>query len=1368
MPELDQEKRLRLIACPTLGLMRGRVDRYVYPGMTVAQHLREIGWTPNIISHARVTIDDRLIDYADWEYAVPQAGQCFVTRVIPMGGGAGGGKDAFRIVAMLGIIALSLAAPALIGTFGGLAGALLVTTPGMAALTTAAVSIVGTLLITALIPPARPRLNDLSSDNLSPTLSLTGSSNQFAPYAPIPRVYGRHRIYPPLASRTFTEVVGADQYLRALFCFGYGPLDLEDFRIGQTPLDQFEGVELELRYGYPEDAPLTLFPNDVFEDALSILLTATFDTRNSQPDAAELSIDVTFPAGVGQQHPRFGFIAHQVNIFVEYRKVGDSTWLLLADLAKPATLTTTFLGTNNDLLFTARAVGAVGNAIHLQLIPTINPHLPPGTNVTVATLGIPASVKAAPTLVINYRPGVATAAQLKAAIEANALANGAVTVAFAPGNTGAGTIPQKIPVFPDRNSTWFFQLAGGADFVPAFTAQGPTQKQLRLSRRFPVPEVGEYEVRVRKTTDPETDPDVTFYLSTAYWTVLRTIQANPPVLKRGVCWAALRIKATGQLNGTIDQLNAIATSLLLDWDRDTASWVTRATANPASIYRDVLQGSANRRPKTDDQLDLPQLEAFHEHCTDEAFTFNAVIDFQTTVKQLRQDVLATGRGCFHLRDMLYSVLFETVQPIGVAPITPRNSSAFKWNKRFVDLPHALRIRYVDEQSDYRQNERIVYADGFTKETASIFQDADAGLGVTNATQVWTLKKRELAEAVLRADEYSVTMDFEHLKFTRGDRVELQHDALLFALQSARVLEGQVDGTGLLIELTLDQEVVMEAGIDYGVRIWKAGGGSCVGKCVTAAGTQTILTFATPIPESIGVAIGDLLTFGLVGQESVPCVVKSIRPGADYAATITLVDYAPGIMTADTVPIDPYEGQITYPQVDQNLIAPPIVDRVQSDEAVLVRALDGALESRILITVTFLSGFRIPVDRLEAQFRRSDSEAPWLQLGAAVDGTTAEIGLMPVEDGVTYDFRLRAVDTRTGTVSHWNATQGHTVIGKTSLPPDVEVLVIEQDRLRWNYPNPPRDHAGFLVRYRAGGSRDWESATSAHDGILLTTDFTIFRGLGLTTWLVKAIDVANNESAAPASVTVDFGDLLLDNIVFTTDHRALGWPGTITQGSVVASQLIADASAPYWTTDGAPFWSGFDGDLFWDASYLEMTYDFSLTPPLELLDATLKLALEAFGEWTIQYRTDSSALMWSDDDSVLMWGSDVDLMWAAKGPYTQWPGTLAPLSHQQYDLRIVTKAGLMIGILDQLQVILDVPDLIEVLNDVVVSPGGSRLPLTKLFRAIAAVRVDLQDDGGDAAYVKVIDKDLVLHPLVRAFNSSDATTTALVDAVVQGY
>ena len=112
----------------------------------------------------------------------------------------------------------------------------------------------------------------------------------------MPRVYGQHRVFPVLAAHPHTEVEGDEQYLRMLFDFGYGPLELSDLRIGAIPLAQFEGVETEIRQGYDSDPPITLYTDTIREDQYSLKVTSdggpeVLETRDG---ADEIIADITF------------------------------------------------------------------------------------------------------------------------------------------------------------------------------------------------------------------------------------------------------------------------------------------------------------------------------------------------------------------------------------------------------------------------------------------------------------------------------------------------------------------------------------------------------------------------------------------------------------------------------------------------------------------------------------------------------------------------------------------------------------------------------------------------------------------------------------------------------------------------------------------------------------------------------------------------------------------------------------------------------------------------------------------------------------------------------------------------------------------
>ena len=92
-------------------------------------------------------------------------------------------------------------------------------------------------------------------------------------------------------------------------------------------------------------------------------------------------------------------------------------------------------------------------------------------------------------------------------------------------------------------------------------------------------------------TDETTDASVQ---QRTQWAALQTIRPEYPLAyPRPLALIALRIRATHQLSGQLDTISALVTRICPDWDTATATWITRATSNPASLYRHVLQMPAN-------------------------------------------------------------------------------------------------------------------------------------------------------------------------------------------------------------------------------------------------------------------------------------------------------------------------------------------------------------------------------------------------------------------------------------------------------------------------------------------------------------------------------------------------------------------------------------------------------------------------------------------------------------------------------------------------------------------------------------------------------------------------------------------------------
>jgi predicted phage tail protein len=259
-----------------------------------------------------------------------------VSIVPRLHGGSGGGllKTVLSaVVVFAAILAAPYLAPALVSGLSALG-----ITASLATATTlasAGLMLAGTLALNALFPVARSALSNDTGGGSSFN-SIQGAQNQANPYGAVPVVLGRHRQSPFYAAKPYTEISGSDQYLRLLFVWGYGPLSIEDIRIGETPLSSFEGVTIETRQGFEADAPITLYPSSVDEIALSIELDAPQDAvfspanpgpYSTQTTAAEtdhISLDFTAVEGITGTDPQGADINFVVPIEVQYRIAGSS------------------------------------------------------------------------------------------------------------------------------------------------------------------------------------------------------------------------------------------------------------------------------------------------------------------------------------------------------------------------------------------------------------------------------------------------------------------------------------------------------------------------------------------------------------------------------------------------------------------------------------------------------------------------------------------------------------------------------------------------------------------------------------------------------------------------------------------------------------------------------------------------------------------------------------------------------------------------------------------------------------------------------------------------------------------------------------
>ena len=210
--------------------------------------------------------------------------------------------------------------------------------------------------------------------------------------------------------------------------------------------------------------------------------------------------------------------------------------------------------------------------------------------------------------------------------------------------------------------------------------------------------------------------------------------------------------------------------------------------------------------------------------------------------------------------------------------------------------------------------------------------------------------------------------------------------------------------------------------------------------------------------------------------------------------------------------------------------------------------DGTIFSRIHATWTAPDDAFVTEGggRIEVQYKKS-ADADWID-AAPVPGDSTETWILDVKDGVSYDVRVRSVNS-IGARSAWSepSPQGHVVAGKSALPSNVPSLSVWQEatsnlvNYKWGL-IADLDRDGYTLRYGPYGDDaanfdDWNIISSAERGTTATNS-----ALPPGSWRIgiKARDTSGNESA-----TATCQDIVVSNrndVIFSmAQHPA--WAGS---------------------------------------------------------------------------------------------------------------------------------------------------------------------------------------------------------------------------------
>jgi hypothetical protein len=181
----------------------------------------------------------------------------------------------------------------------------------------------------------------------------------------------------------------------------------------------------------------------------------------------------------------------------------------------------------------------------------------------------------------------------------------------------------------------------------------------------------------------------------------------------------------------------------------------------------------------------------------------------------------------------------------------------------------------------------------------------------------------------------------------------------------------------------------------------------------------------------------------------------------------------------------------------------------------------------------------------------------------------------------------------------------------------------------------------------------------------------------------------------------------------------------------------------------------------------MTYIDTIIVTQALAGSRLTIQKTISGDpWSLEYRENSAVLAWSADSSTLAWNANsATLAWDSPA-WLPWPGEIK-VKNSIYDIRIMAGQANTQGIVSQLTLTVDAPDISEFIANVAISSAGTRLPITKSYVSIKGVTATIVSDGGTAVSPRQEDAS-VSGPLFTTRDTANAAVNGHINARIEGY
>lgn len=639
---------------------------------------------------------------------------------------------------------------------------------------------------------------------------------------------------------------------------------------------------------------------------------------------------------------------------------------------------------------------------------------------------------------------------------------------------------------------------------------------------------GQYDVRVKVDAASRYEPGRSQLGVT--WTSLRSVQPDATDYSQ-FGRIAIKMKATGQLSGSLDMLRANFRACPMPIWTGT-EWVTATTrenglSNPGAILLLTLRG-IYRNGKlqfgyglSDEQIDIEGLKAFMLYCTANGYTYDRWVTQSISRQDFCQEVALAGMGEFSWTDgsRPTAVFVANGQPVSaVVNMANMLKSSFSVDYALSNAADGIEYQYVDRTKDFETVTLRVTAPGVT---TMLNPARVTGVGVTTEAHAARMARYHLAQSLYQYKTIGYTADIEHLDYRRLSVLSVSHDLTQWGfggrVASAKRVGGQVHiSLGEAVPVLTTPHLGLRLPGDRDYRVWPVQSFANGGETLVLAGQWPA---DVPLPGEDGPAHDTLWCYDFKATPGYKVRVVGLEPEGDLkGAKVTCVPEGPEFWNYVINGVyEPAGNQSSLPQ-----LARPMAKNLRVSEEVHTQGNTEWYELHLVWDTT--------------------GDADYCQVWAGLDGSepslidaraTQNRASVRIDQGG--EWLLRVVPFDAGGLAGTGANLLYStdkVARPPSAPVDFVVQVVEGGLRRyawqWGYRAP--NTAGVQIRHKSGSSAsidDWGLMTPLGEADdIYTAAFESSRpDAGLWTFGVRAINTSGVLSPDMTAFTIDLPESL---------------------------------------------------------------------------------------------------------------------------------------------------------------------------------------------------------------------------------------------------